>query len=110
MQSVVPWSRTLDDNDLKSIISRFRGRRVIVVGDVMLDEYLHGDVRRISPESPVPIVETTGQSYAAGGAGNVARNAATLGADVRIVAVTGDDPAAAILASLLCDGLSEAGL
>jgi rfaE bifunctional protein kinase chain/domain len=70
-----------------------RGRRIAVVGDLMLDEWLWGRVRRISPEAPVPVVEVQDHSYTLGGAGNVANNLAALGAAVSIIAVVGDDEA-----------------
>jgi D-beta-D-heptose 7-phosphate kinase/D-beta-D-heptose 1-phosphate adenosyltransferase len=56
------------------LVAAFRGTRVLVVGDVMLDEFLWGRVARISPEAPVPVVEVTHQSFHLGGAGNVANN------------------------------------
>jgi D-beta-D-heptose 7-phosphate kinase/D-beta-D-heptose 1-phosphate adenosyltransferase len=74
-----------------SLLRRFQGRRVLVVGDVMLDEYLWGKVRRISPEAPVPVVELERRSHAPGGAANAAANAAGLGAEVFLAGVRGDD-------------------
>jgi D-beta-D-heptose 7-phosphate kinase/D-beta-D-heptose 1-phosphate adenosyltransferase len=70
-----------------------RGRRIAVVGDLMLDEWLWGRVSRISPEAPVPVVEVQDHSYTLGGAGNVANNLAALGAKVSVVGVVGDDEA-----------------
>lgn len=70
-----------------------RGRRIAVVGDLMLDEWLWGRVRRISPEAPVPVVEVDDHSYTLGGAGNVANNLAALGAKVRAIGIVGDDEA-----------------
>ncbi|MBV8340730.1 MAG: D-glycero-beta-D-manno-heptose-7-phosphate kinase, partial [Candidatus Eremiobacteraeota bacterium] len=57
-----------------------RGRRIAVIGDLMLDEWYWGNVRRISPEAPVPVVEVRDHTYTLGGAGNVANNLAALGA------------------------------
>jgi len=68
-----------------------RSARVLVVGDVMLDRYLFGDVSRISPEAPVPIVKVVRQEERPGGAANVARNAAALGAQVSLLSVIGAD-------------------
>lgn len=68
-----------------------RDRRIVVVGDAMLDIYLIGDVDRISPEAPVPVVTVHERRYALGGAANVAANAAAIGADVTLVAAVGDD-------------------
>jgi rfaE bifunctional protein kinase chain/domain len=70
-----------------------RGRRVLVIGDVMLDEFLWGRVARISPEAPVPVVEVTRQSFHLGGAGNVARNIRALGGEAVLAGVVGKDTA-----------------
>ena len=67
--------------------------RVLVVGDVMLDRYWFGEVGRISPEAPVPVVRVTRVEERPGGAANVARNAAALGAAVDLLAVVGQDEA-----------------
>ena len=71
---------------------RFAAIRVAVVGDMMLDQYILGDVARISPEAPVPVVHVTGETRHAGGAANVAVNIASIGATAVIVGTTGDDP------------------
>lgn len=63
---------------VKNIIAAFSGKRVLVVGDFMLDEYIWGDVHRISPEAPVPVVNIQKRTYQAGGAGNVVANIAAL--------------------------------
>ena len=78
-----------------------RRARVLVVGDVMLDRYWFGDVSRISPEAPVPVVHVTRNEDRIGGAGNVARNAAALGAQVTLLSVAGRDEAGQALRSLL---------
>ena len=78
--------------ELKEIIPT---RKIMVVGDVMLDEYLWGHVRGISPEAPVPIVEIRQQTYTLGGAGNVAANLASLGSSVWLAGVVGADTQAA---------------
>ena len=75
--------------------------RVLVVGDVMLDRYWFGDVERISPEAPVPVVKIARADERPGGAANVARNAAALGAHATLLSVTGDDEAGTVLAQLL---------
>jgi len=79
------------------IISGFKGRSVLVIGDLILDEFLWGDVTRISPEAPVPVVWVKKESFMPGGASNVANNLRSLGADVHIVGVIGDDERGAIL-------------
>ncbi len=75
--------------------------RVLIVGDVMLDRYWFGDVERISPEAPVPIVRVLRSEERPGGAANVARNAAALGAQVTLLSVTGADEAGGALERLL---------
>ncbi|HET9103113.1 MAG TPA: D-glycero-beta-D-manno-heptose-7-phosphate kinase [Solirubrobacteraceae bacterium] len=69
------------------------GARVLVVGDLMLDEYVWGNVRRISPEAPVPVVEITRRTHAPGGAANVAAGVVALGGHAALVGVTGADAA-----------------
>ncbi len=84
-----------------SLRDAIRRARVLVVGDVMLDRYWFGDVSRISPEAPVPVVHVTRNEDRIGGAGNVARNAAALGAQVTLLSVAGCDEAGQALRSLL---------
>jgi D-beta-D-heptose 7-phosphate kinase/D-beta-D-heptose 1-phosphate adenosyltransferase len=79
--------------ELLRTIARFTGRRVLVVGDLMLDQYIRGSVSRISPEAPVPVVRVTGETFIPGGAGNVVSNLAALGARVSVVGVVGEDEA-----------------
>lgn len=79
---------------LEQVIAHAAGARILVLGDVMLDEFVFGSVRRVSPEAPVPIVEITGRRFAAGGAANVAANVAAMGASATLAGVTGDDNAA----------------
>jgi rfaE bifunctional protein kinase chain/domain len=86
---------------LKRLIPRFRGCRIGVVGDLMLDRYVWGHASRLSPEAAVPVVDFVGQSECLGGAGNVAANLAALGAKVAVFGVTGDDePGRALRACL----------
>jgi D-glycero-beta-D-manno-heptose-7-phosphate kinase len=73
------------------IRSRFEGRRVLVVGDAMLDEHIQGQVRRLSPEAPVPIVEIQGRRFHPGGAANVAANIASLGGKALLAGIIGAD-------------------
>jgi D-glycero-beta-D-manno-heptose-7-phosphate kinase len=75
--------------------------RLLVVGDVMLDRYWFGEVERISPEAPVPVVKIARTEERPGGAGNVARNAAALGAQVTLISVIGEDEAGRMLERLL---------
>ncbi len=76
-----------------TLLKAMRGRRVLVLGDVMLDEFIWGRVARISPEAPVPVVEVTGQSFHLGGAGNVAANVRSLGGEPALLGVIGEDEA-----------------
>jgi rfaE bifunctional protein kinase chain/domain len=84
--------------------------RLLVVGDVMLDRYWFGEVNRISPEAPVPVVKVERQEERLGGAANVARNAVSLGAVTALLSVVGDDDAGRTLARLLAEGQIDAGL
>jgi rfaE bifunctional protein kinase chain/domain len=89
------------ESALEQLIARAPGARLLVVGDVMLDEFVFGGVRRISPEAPVPIVEITGRRFAPGGAANVAANIAALNGTPALSGITGDDDAASSLHRLL---------
>jgi D-beta-D-heptose 7-phosphate kinase/D-beta-D-heptose 1-phosphate adenosyltransferase len=89
-------------------ISRLAGRRVAVIGDVMLDHFVIGRVDRISPEAPVPVVRLAREEYRLGGAANVAHNLQALGAHVALAGVVGDDESARELCrQLRLTGLSE---
>jgi rfaE bifunctional protein kinase chain/domain len=86
--------------------ARVAKARVLVVGDVMLDRYWFGDVERISPEAPVPVVKIARSEERPGGAANVARNAAALGVQATLLSATGDDePADALLRMLAAEGV-----
>ena len=76
---------------LKEYIDRFRRARVVVIGDIIMDEYIWGDVSRISPEAPVPVVEVKHETKTLGGAANVIHNMATLGAGPVLCGVIGED-------------------
>ncbi len=84
--------------------------RLLVVGDVMLDRYWFGEVSRISPEAPVPVVKVERSEERLGGAANVARNAAALGAVTALLSVVGDDDAGRTVGRLLEDGQIDAAL
>jgi len=86
---------------MKIKIPAFEHARVLVAGDVMLDRYWHGATSRISPEAPVPVVHVGQAEERAGGAANVALNISALGAQARLLGITGDDEAAASLEALL---------
>lgn len=78
-------------------LPQLEGRRLVVIGDIGLDEYVLGEVRRISPEAPVPVLEVTSEDQRLGLSANVAQNIASLGGIAHMVAVVGDDAAAAVL-------------
>ena len=82
-------------------IGRFPSCRLLVVGDIMLDEYVWGNVGRISPEAPVPVVAVTRDTRGLGGAANVALNIASLGARVQVAGLVGADPAGREVARML---------
>ncbi|HUA24713.1 MAG TPA: D-glycero-beta-D-manno-heptose-7-phosphate kinase [Steroidobacteraceae bacterium] len=86
---------------LRDLKARLRRARVLVVGDAMLDRYLFGDVERISPEAPVPVVRVTREEYRLGGAANVALNVKSLGPGVALITVVGADEPARTLEGLL---------
>jgi D-beta-D-heptose 7-phosphate kinase/D-beta-D-heptose 1-phosphate adenosyltransferase len=89
------------NNRLKSIISSFSKVKILVIGDLILDEYIYGNVERISPEAPVPVVWVNERSFLPGGASNVAANIVSLGAQVNITGIVGKDDKADILLSEL---------
>src|SRR3954451_3602327 len=76
---------------LEQILERAASRRITVIGDLMLDEFVWGKVGRISPEAPVPVVEVTGESFYPGGAANVARNLREFTSHVAVVGLFGAD-------------------
>ncbi|MFZ9898102.1 MAG: bifunctional heptose 7-phosphate kinase/heptose 1-phosphate adenyltransferase [Gemmatimonadaceae bacterium] len=86
-----------------------RGLRIAIIGDAMLDVYLRGDVERISPEAPVPVVRVQSRVHALGGAANVAQNVAALGARAELVAAVGDDVAGTQLRAMLTTLGADAG-
>jgi D-beta-D-heptose 7-phosphate kinase/D-beta-D-heptose 1-phosphate adenosyltransferase len=81
--------------EARRLVERMVGRRVLVVGDVMLDEFIWGKVARLSPEAPVPVVEVSHQTFHLGGAANVAANVRSLGGHAVLAGVVGQDAAAA---------------
>ncbi|MFC5472715.1 D-glycero-beta-D-manno-heptose-7-phosphate kinase [Paraherbaspirillum soli] len=87
----------------KKIPDSFENVRILVVGDVMLDRYWFGDVSRISPEAPVPVVRIEKREERLGGAANVARNIATLGGGAGLLGVVGQDEAGDVVDGLLSD-------
>lgn len=86
-------SRPLDLGALQALLESVRGLTVACVGDLMLDRYVYGEVSRISPEAPIPVLKVVRQVSMPGGAGNVARNVAALGGNVRLAGLVGSDGA-----------------
>ena len=102
---------TLTINRVRKLLRMATKRRVVVVGDVMLDHFLWGHVKRISPEAPVPVVDFENESFMPGGAANVARNLTDLGASVELFGLVGkDDGARKLRAVLKTDGVDAGGL
>src|SRR5581483_7849060 len=89
----VAINRKLSESKFKSLIRKFQDTKILVVGDLMLDEYLNGTVSRISPEAPIPIVHLHSEEYKPGGASNVAHNIVSLGGRACMAGVIGKDSA-----------------
>src|SRR5216110_3827026 len=95
---------------LKRLVPRLRGKRIGVLGDLMLDRYLWGTASRLSPEAAVPVVDFAEQSECLGGAGNVAANLAALGARVEAFGIIGEDePGRALRSCLRAAGIADQG-
>ena len=92
--------------DPTSLLTKLKDVRVLVIGDIMLDHYIWGDVHRISPEAPVPVVNVVKDTYTAGGAANVALNLTNLGVKTTLIGHIADDEAG----KRLSDILSESGV
>jgi D-beta-D-heptose 7-phosphate kinase/D-beta-D-heptose 1-phosphate adenosyltransferase len=91
-----------------ALLARMAGRRIVVIGDVMIDEWIWGRVSRISPEAPVPVVAVHDHSFTLGGSGNVANNLRALGAQVALVAIVGDDGEGERVRALLAENDCDA--
>jgi rfaE bifunctional protein kinase chain/domain len=101
----------LSHDRLTELLRKAKGVRIAVIGDAMLDVYLSGDVERISPEAPVPVVRVRERKHALGGAANVAQNVAAIGAACDLVAAVGSDSAGQTLRVMLrAIGASDEGL
>src|SRR3954465_10314680 len=87
--------------DFEALSDAMTSQTVLCVGDLMLDEFVYGEVSRISPEAPAPVIAVQRSETSIGGAGNVARNIASLGARCIFVGLIGEDDAGALLQSAL---------
>src|SRR2546429_1762619 len=96
-------SPNLNQHRASELIKQLRDRNVVVLGDVMLDEFIWGDVSRISPEAPVPVVDIRRESTHLGGAANVLANLLALGANACVIGVIGQDAAGEKVLSSLRD-------
>lgn len=94
---------TISRERLIALLEAAIGKRIAVIGDAMLDVYLRGDVDRISPEAPVPVVRVTERKLALGGAANVAQNITAIGARCDMVCAIGDDAAGVLVRQMLHD-------
>jgi len=98
-------------NKLLALLAKFRRSRVLVVGDLMLDRFIWGEVERISPEAPVPVLRMTTESFRLGGAANVVNNIHSLGGRVTVAGVIGRDRSGSMLLRALHDsGISTTGI
>ncbi len=87
--------------EISGCLEAIRGKRVLVIGDIMLDHYIWGDAGRLSPEAPVPVVQVARESWTAGGAANVAANVCALGAKAMLFGALGEDESAQRLIRLM---------
>lgn len=93
------------------ILKKISTKRILVIGDIILDEFIWGSVDRISPEAPVPVVEAKRRSYMPGGAANVARNLKDIGVDVSVVGIIGQDKSGSeILETLKSNNIKTDGI
>ena len=98
-------------DQLTQIVAEFSNKRMLVIGDIILDQYVWGSADRISPEAPVPIVTVSEETYRLGGAANAAANICSLGAHVDVVSVVGNDENGKMLSGMLSDmGVNVTGV
>lgn len=98
-------------HNYKNIIKRFKGKNILVIGDLILDHYIWGRVERISPEAPVPVVDVIRETFMTGGAANVAHNVMAMGGRATLVGVAGKDRAGeALVAMLQQEGVNCGGV
>jgi D-glycero-beta-D-manno-heptose-7-phosphate kinase len=101
----------LDDAGIDRILEQFQGKRIAILGDLMLDRYYWGSVHRISPEAPVPVVEVESESVRFGGAANVANNIQALGGVPLLIGLVGNDHPGQMMAEMMAErGMDTSGL
>ena len=101
----------LSERDIQALVGGFAGKKIAVVGDLMIDRYYWGSVHRVSPEAPVPVVEVESESTRLGGAANVANNIQALGGEPMLVGLIGSDYGGNLLLEILRDqGLDTRGI
>ena len=83
--------------DLKKVVERFSRAKILIIGDLILDRFISGEAKRVSPEAPVPVVKVKTETYCLGGAGNVANNVVSLLCNVAVCGIVGNDWTAEIL-------------
>lgn len=91
MQNLLFYSLNITEASLRTIFKRSKGKKIAVIGDVMLDKYVYGTISRISPEAPVPVVDIDKTEFKLGGAANVANNVKALDAEPILIGVIGND-------------------
>jgi len=97
--------------NLQAVLKQLKGKHIVIIGDLILDEYVWGDVNRISPEAPVPVLEVTSENIRFGGAANPAHNAVSLGGRVDLIGVIGNDENGTTLVGMLQDaGINTEGI
>jgi len=99
----------LDLSRLQHLLDQGSSARLLCIGDLMVDRYVHGDVARISPEAPIPVLSRKLQTAMLGAAGNVARNVSALGAEAVLIGVVGDDDEAASATALIAEAKGVEG-
>lgn len=87
--------------NIKTILDAFKDRRILVIGDLILDHYVWGRVTRISPEAPVPVVDVSRETYLLGGSANVANNIVSLGGAASVIGIVGDDMSGRVLVDMM---------
>src|SRR5881392_1031731 len=100
-QTLNAMIETISRDRLIELLSAGAEQRIAIIGDAMLDVYLRGDVDRISPEAPVPVVRVRDKELALGGAANVAHNVVAIGASCNLVCVVGEDAEGQVIKDML---------